>query len=220
MLAPGELSHKPQLVCHVLVHGRQNVDVHVETAGNPFAGSQELFQGRLTALAVGANQIPVMSASWLLRAGKTSILKFAAKEVGGFEEGEPQRRQMLLMNSARGEELNSIVIGVHRQSLDGVPILHLLVRDIFIAAGGRHLLFIVIFHQPEGAIIKVLVVPVVKSHYRSKSANRTKRDNTRSMGEGGYSPGQKVAPMGEPIHSMHYLFDTAIRKATTPTSTR
>ena len=76
---------------------------------------------------------------------------------------------MLLMNSAGGEEVDSTVIGIHRQNFDGVPVLHPLVCFVLEASGCRHLVFVVIPHQPEGTIIEVLVLSIVETHYNRES---------------------------------------------------
>ena len=73
------------------------------------------------------------------------------------------------MNSAGGKEVNSAVIGTHRQDFDGVPVLHLLICLIFEAPGRRHFVFIIVPHQSEGTIIEVFVLSIVETHYNPES---------------------------------------------------
>ena len=73
------------------------------------------------------------------------------------------------MNSAGGDEVNSAVIGMHCQDFDSIPVMHLLIHLVFEAPGRRHFVFIVVPHQPEGTIIKVLVLSIVETHYNPES---------------------------------------------------
>ena len=81
---------------------------------------------------------------------------------------------MLFVYSAGGEELHDAIVAIHRQDLDGVPILHLLVRFAVETFRRHHLVLVEVPHQPEGTIVEVFITPVIEEHHRLESVTKTK----------------------------------------------
>ena len=97
--------------------------------------------------------------------GHLLVMKLAAEESGGLQEGHPQGLPVPFVNAPATKVLDAPVIAVHNEDADSILVLHL--RFLPWVTGG--FIFVVIGRQMEGQVVKIFVLAKVYFHDGKKS---------------------------------------------------